>query len=192
MSAEAAAAFPGPLDDPELVRHGLTRAQFDRLVAAGEFEGQHVELLEGALVEMTPQGGPHRRAVVSLANRLVRQLPDDLFVAPQVPMATAADSEPEPDVYVIDAAANDSDDHPSWAHVVIEVAVTSQRTDLLHKSRIYARAGIPQYWVVDLPGDRVVVHTDPQGDAYASVDARPLDTPLEIRGMPIVLADLLR
>lgn len=189
MSAEA---VPRPLDDPAITRHGLTRSQYDRLVAAGEFEGEHVELLEGALVEMTPQGSPHRRAVTRLSTRLARALPDDLLVAPQVPLAAGPNSEPEPDVYVLDIADDPVDDHPSWAHVVIEIAVTSQRSDLLHKARVYARARIPQYWVVDVPVDRVVVHTDPQGTSYRSVVTLPLDTPLEIRGVPVVLADLLR
>jgi Uma2 family endonuclease len=189
--------------EPELVPRALTREQFGILVAAGAYEDQRVELIEGIVVDMAPQGPEHGFVVRRLNTRLVARLTvafgDRYEVSPQVPLAATPLSEPEPDLYVIDAAESTPLSHPSTAHLVIEVASTSQRKDLGIKARIYAAAGVPRYWVVDLAAERVVVHTDPlPGDGtaaaatYGTVRHLPLDTDLDVLGISLRLSDLLQ
>jgi Uma2 family endonuclease len=188
--------------EPELLPRALTREQFDILVDAGVYEDQRVELIEGIVVDMAPQGPGHGftigRITTRLAVRLDREFGDRYEVRPQVPLAATALSEPEPDLYVIDAADSTPESHPRTAHLVVEVAQTSQRKDLGIKARVYAAAGVPRYWVVDLAAARVVVHTDPlPGDGtaaaatYGTVRHLPLDTDLEVLGITLRLSDLL-
>lgn len=186
--------------DPQVPRVPLTRAKYDLLVERGAFEGEPVELLEGELIRMAPQGPPHSRAIDNLAwhidRRLVAAHGDIYRVRQEKPFAASDLSEPEPDIAVVDAA----DDrwgagHPSSAHVVIEVADTSRRVDLVHKPRIYAASGIPEYWVVDLPRRMIVRHVDPTDTdrrAYAVVEDVSFTQPLSILGIEVTLADLLR
>jgi Uma2 family endonuclease len=78
-------------------------------------------------------------------------------------------SEPEPDLFLIDLDAP-RPYHPGTAKLVIEVAVSSQRRDLRTKPPIYARAGVPLYWVIDIDARRAVVHREPGPDGYANVE----------------------
>lgn len=178
--------------DRDVTLRGLTGSQYDFLVEAGEFEGQDVELIEGAVVEMAPQGPEHSRTIGRLATTLARALPETMNVRPQKPLATSPFARPEPDIAVIDAAGDiPGSGHPSTAHLVVEVAVSSQKMDLVHKARAYAGAGVGQYWVVDLPSAEVVVHTSPGDRGYASVQRIPLDTDLTVLGITLNLAEVL-
>lgn len=82
-------------------------------------------------------------------------------------------------------------EHPSTAHAVIEVAVTSQRLDLAHKAPRYAAAGVPLYVVIDLADRQAVVHRDPGLEGYSRVERLGGADPLEVLGMPIDLGLLL-
>ncbi len=183
--------------DPAVPLWRWTRERFDALVAAGEFDDQPVELLEGVLVEVSPQGGAHARSVSRLAKRLTLALGPRYTVRSQAPLAASPASEPEPDIAVIDATADEGEDHPATAHLVIEVSATSQRTDLAHKPPIYAGAGVPEYWVVDLVRRVVVVHREPLPAAggvaagYRSVAELPFDAALPVVGVEVSLAGAL-
>lgn len=176
--------------DPAIRWRGLTRSQYDTLVNAGALDGQPVELLEGVLVEMAPQGEPHAHAIVRLTRHLVRALPDPWVVRVQLPLAAGEMSEPEPDLAVTDDAPLGTG-HPRTAVLVIEVARTSLRADLTHKPRVYAAAGVDQYWVVDLDREEVVVATDPTDAGYTRVTRRPWTARLAVLGVPVVLSELL-
>jgi Uma2 family endonuclease len=191
----------GPVaTDPELLTEGLSRAQYDALVEAGHFRDEPVELLEGVLVRMSPQGVDHARAVDRIATSIMLRLYLDHGEAYRVrqekPFAASDDSEPEPDIAVVDAATDTwGAGHPSQAHLVVEVADTSRRVDLVHKPRIYAASGIPEYWVVDLPRRTVVRHaqpTDSDRRAYVIVEDVRFTDPLSILGIDVTVADLLR
>ena len=182
MSLEAVAR------DPLLKQWGLTRAQYEVLVEAGLLEGRPVELLEGVLVEMTPQGYEHASAIARLNRHLVRGLPDPWVVRPQAPLAATDASEPEPDLAVTTESPGR---HPRSAALVIEVSGTTQRKDLVHKPVIYAAADVEQYWVVDVPRREVVVHTEPGEAGYAVVRRLPWSTPLSVLGVEVDLAALL-
>src|SRR5262245_15898112 len=117
------------------------------------------------LVTTTPQDAPHAHTVQRLAERLVLALEGRAIVRVQSPLALADDSEPEPDVAVV-PLGNYSSHHPTRAHLVIEVAMTSARRDRFVKAPLYARAGVPEYWSVDVTSRTVRVCRRPSGPEY--------------------------
>ncbi len=133
------------------------------MAEAGIFApGERVELIEGEIVVKDPQTPPHATAVV-LAQEALRALCGPGFDArAQLPLSLGPDSEPEPDAAVVRGTARDYvDGHPTTANLVVEVADTTLEFDRGRKAAMYARAGIPEYWIVNLP-DRVLdVFRDP-------------------------------
>ena len=152
---------------PDRVRP-LRRAEYDRLVALGAFAGEQVELLDGRLVTMSPHGEPHAYSITRLTKLLVTGLGDRADVRVQLPFAASDLSEPEPDLAVV-TPADYLDDHPHRAWVVIEVASSSLEEDRRVKAPLYAAAGVPEYWIVNLVERVLEVHRAPTGDAYASM-----------------------
>lgn len=144
----------------------LTRRQYEQMAEAGVFDPDvRVELLNGLVVPMTPQGFQHSSAIIRLTEILILQCHGIARVAPQVPFAASDDSEPEPDLYVypLDEGV---DRHPERALLVVEVAASSLRKDRLVKSAIYARANVAEYWIVDVNTQVVEVYSEPMGDHY--------------------------
>lgn len=181
MAQETLAGAPAPW-------RGLTRERYDAMVRAGLLDGAPVELIEGVLVEVVPQGDAHARSLRALNRWLVPRLPEPWVLGVQTPLSAGERSEPEPDLSVVQEPPSG---HPPSAVLVVELAVSSQRTDLVHKPRVYAAAGVTEYWVVDLPAAQVVVHRRPGADGYADVERRPWTAPLEVLGVPVDLAALL-
>lgn len=184
--------------DPDMQFQGLTTDQYDALVATGSLDEARVELLDGGLFAMAPQGPMHsgftRRLAAALRRRLDAATPDAYFVRQHSPLRAGQGSEPEPDLYVYDASDDSLTSHPASAHLVVEVAVTSQGRDLVHKPRLYAEGGFAELWVVDLPRAEVVVHRDPRLEpvpGYASVQRWSFGTELSVLGVTVRLADLL-
>jgi Uma2 family endonuclease len=134
-------------------------------------EDERVELLRGALVEMSPPSPSHDDALEWLTMTLVPlAIEAGLSVRVQSALVLAAqDSVPLPDLVVVDARRRGSP-HPTSAHIAIEVSVSSRRVDLNFKAGIYAEAGIPEYWVVDVPRRRLVRHAHPSAGGYATVE----------------------
>jgi Uma2 family endonuclease len=89
-------------DTKQLVRRPLKRTEFDRLVDAGMFEDEHIELLDGILVEMSPEGSAHSWLIQELTHILARGLPEDLRLRVGHPWAANDISQPEPDYWVVD------------------------------------------------------------------------------------------
>jgi Uma2 family endonuclease len=132
-------------------------------------EGEPVELLEGLLVRKMTIHPPHTFAVETLRDLLPPLLPRGWFANGQQP-ATTTDSEPEPDAYVARGerrayVAEGRHPGPQDLALVVEVADASLRRDQTVKLRIYARAGVAVYWIVNLVDRRVEVYTDPTGPA---------------------------
>lgn len=147
---------PGPLR--------FTRSEYHRMAEAGLFEGRRVELLEGEVIAMTPQGAAHASAVSRIVRALVSALGENASVRPQLPLALGDRSEPEPDVAVCNPEPRDyAARHPGPGDVllVIEVADTSLGYDRGPKAAAYARAGVPLLWIVDLTARHVEVHGEP-------------------------------
>lgn len=141
----------------------MPRVRYDRLVEAGVFGPEdRVELLDGLLVAREPQGGRHATAVALVRAALEKAFGRAYYVREEKPLALDEQSEPEPDVVVVPGRPRDyRDAHPSQPVLVVEVADTSLALDRLRKGGLYARAGIADYWVVNLIDEVLEVYREP-------------------------------
>ena len=146
----------------------LKRLEFDRLTKMGAFTNERVELVEGILVRVSPHGADHAYVLRRLPWLLKQAVGTSAEVQVQCPLVVADDGELEPDVAVV-PAGDYLDDHPDRALLVIEVADSTLRKDRIVQGRLYARAGVPEYWIVDVAGRAIEVHRDPRDAAYAQV-----------------------
>lgn len=154
---------------PAEVIRPLRRVEYDRLVALGVFQDERIELLDGALYEMSPIGISHNFAVQELTELLILALHGRAKVRPQMSFAASELSEPEPDLTITPLISWDSE-QANQAHVIIEVAESSLAIDRGRKRRLYASCGVPEYWIVNLPERCIEVYTTPEGSAYARVE----------------------
>lgn len=168
----------------------IKRVEYERMVAAGLFEGERIELWKGVLLPMAPQYSPHASTVQALMNVLL--VPTKrATVRVQLPIALSEDSEPEPDVAVV--AWNDYyDTHPSSAHLIIEVAQSSLTDDRTFKAAEYARAGIPEYWIVNVRERTIEVHRDPRPEGYRVVFSVERVSPLAFPDLVVDVTDVIR
>ncbi len=152
----------------------FTVEEYHHLVAAALFEGRAVELLEGLIVEMLPEGPEHSDSIRESADWFRSNLANQAKVSETHPI-TLPNSEPEPDIaLVINQRYRDglrpaySQRHPSAEDIflIIEVAYSSLSKDLSEKVSAYANAKIPEYWLVDLLNQQVIVMRQPEGDRY--------------------------
>jgi Uma2 family endonuclease len=143
----------------------LTRAEYERTVEAGLFRGEHVELIRGIIVQMSPQKAAHAVLVQVLTRMLVLGLGRRAEVRVQLPFAVGTHSLPEPDLAVV-AAARFGDPHPDRAFLIIEVAETSLAEDRGDKAELYAEAGVPEYWIVNVSDRSIEAHSEPSRGAY--------------------------
>ena len=156
----------------------FSTARYDAMIEAGFFTpDDHVELLENYVVLKMPKNPAHDGTAMRIRKRLTRALPAGWDVREQGTLALS-DSRPEPDFAVVREDPTDyTTRHPTPddTGLVIEVANTSLLRDRQDKARIYARAGVVCYWIVNLEDRRVEVHTQPSGPvalpAYASVQS---------------------
>jgi Uma2 family endonuclease len=170
---------------PDTVRP-LRRAEYERLVQSGAFdEDERIELLFGQLVHMSPQRDEHAFAVEELTERLVVALVGRARVRTQLPFAASDDSEPEPDVAVM-LPRGSGIAHPTEVVLVIEVADASLRKDRNVKGLLYAQAGVPQYWIVNLIDRRIEVRRRPVAGQYAEEEVVPIDGEVVVDVFPDV------
>ena len=144
--------------------------EYERLVELGVFQpGERVELLDGLLAVREPQGSRDAAAIRRVLSALHRALGDTWQIDSQLPIALDDDSEPEPDISVLprDPRAY-RDAHPSHPVLIVEVADGSYRIDRHFKASLYARAGIPEYWIVHLTTGTLEVHREPERSAAAA------------------------
>jgi Uma2 family endonuclease len=168
----------------------LRRAEYDRLVAAGAFEGERVELVRGRLIRMSPQGPVHFAVVQRLIKALYAPLTDRATVISQSPVALL-DDEPEPDVAVVPLAVDFYESGlPTAPYLVIEVSDSTIKYDQTVKARLYAEAGVPEYWLVDVRARRVLVHRGPGAEGYASVAEAGEGDALAVPGFEDVRVEL--
>jgi Uma2 family endonuclease len=141
----------------------MTVERYFGLVEAGVLsEDDRVELLEGVVVAMTPHNPPHATGVAKANEALLRAVGGRAHMRPQLSLVLGRHSVPEPDLAVVPGCADDYETaHPTTAWLVVEVADTSLQQDRLTKSRIYAAAGIPEYWIVNLRDSVVEVMREP-------------------------------
>lgn len=186
---------------PAIQTKRWTRQEYDRMAEAGIFSpDDRVQLIDGDIVTMTPQHSPHS-AAIGLADAALRQAFGSAYwIRIQLPLIVDPDSEPEPDLAVVSGAPRDYvKEHPRSALLVVEVADTTLSLDRDRKARIYARAGIPEYWIVNLVERCVELYRDPMSSAdqparyHASQRLTATDkiTPLARPDASVSVADLL-
>lgn len=158
------------LKDAPFEVHRIDRAAYQQLADAGAFAGKRVELIEGVIVSMNAMRGPHASAVVKLNELLLPQVIGKARLRPGLPLVLSPDSQPEPDFALVsDEVMSAAEEHPSTANLVIEVADSSRGYDLGLKALLYAAAKIPEYWVIDLQTQKLVVHLEPKKGKYQRV-----------------------
>jgi Uma2 family endonuclease len=150
-----------------------TRQEYYRLAEEGYFQGKRVQLLEGEIIEMAPQGHAHAKAV-SITSRLLQEaFGPDCWVREEKPLNVGRRSDPEPDVAVVAGGPDDFSDHPTTAFLVVEISDTSLALDR-RKVALYAAAGVEEYWIVDLTDRRLEVYRSPERAAREYAEKRVL------------------
>ncbi|HXU00485.1 MAG TPA: Uma2 family endonuclease [Polyangia bacterium] len=175
----------------------FSRLDYDNMIRAGILgEDERVELIGGRIVTMSPEGPVHA-AAIDLSAEILRRLfgGSNFTVRVQHPLAVGFEDEPEPDIAVVRGGPRDHlTEHPHAAVLVVEVAESSLAYDRGEKSSLYARAGFPDYWIINLVDHRIEVHRDPSPNGYRSIvvlaDGEEI-APLAARGARIAVTDLL-
>jgi Uma2 family endonuclease len=180
-----------------------TRIEYDRLVEA-EILGpeDRIELLGGQMIVKEPQYSPHATSICLVVRVLTAEFGTGWNVRAQMPVALDEESEPEPDVSVVPGDPRDyRDAHPEHPALIVEVALSRLRFDREHKGSLYARAGIADYWIVNIPERSVEVYREPVPDGTArfgwrygrSITLGPDQrvSPLAAPNAAVLIADLL-
>jgi Uma2 family endonuclease len=146
-----------------------TRKEYDRLIELGVLdEDEPIELVDGQMVVREPQYTPHATATQLVSDALRRVFGRGWHVRVQLPVALDDDSEPEPDVTVVRGSPRDYlDEHPARPALIVEVAQSSLGFDRRRKGGVYARAGIAEYWIVNLVAGALEVYRRPVRSAAA-------------------------
>ena len=161
-SAEAAIAMP---------RYKFTSDDYELIIANGIIaEDARVELIDGEIITMSSIGANHVKVVGLLNTLLARMTGSDVIVNAQSSIRLPNDNEPEPDIALIRADYDDTMlPRPGDVLLVIEVADSSLAYDREVKLPLYAAAGIPEAWLVDIPAGRIERHTEPSADGYGAI-----------------------
>jgi Uma2 family endonuclease len=180
----ATAAIPvHDLDgEPEFHIRPITVAEYNAMGEAGILDpDERVELVDGLLiVPPPPQGAPHVSIILRLYHHFNARFGKRVLITSQMPVIVSERSEPEPDFALVgwrddfyaSAIPTNAD-----AVAIVEVSDTTLRMDRGRKRTVYARAGIPEYWIVNVRAKQIEIHRDPQGDAYAETHiAKPGDS----------------
>ncbi len=181
-----------PIEAQELLScwpiYRLTVEQYHRMIQAGVFtENDPVELVEGLLVSKMPHSPTHDGTISILLRLVWTSLPRKWIVRVQSAI-TLETSEPEPDLAIVEGPENRylaAHPVPSEIAAVMEVADTTLVYDQTVKARLYARAHIPVYWIVNLIANRVEVYSNPKGGKVPGYRQRD-DYRLEL-GVPLVI-----
>ncbi len=140
-----------------------TREEYYKMADAGVFHPEErVELIGGRIVTMPPQNSPHFTALSLVEDALRSIFPTGYAIRVQGPLDVSPSSQPEPDIAVVPGSARDyAKAHPTTALLVVEVAESTIRFDRGEKASLYASAGVPDYWVVNLRDHQLEVFRDP-------------------------------
>jgi Uma2 family endonuclease len=145
--------------------------EWHELVDSGVLEGKPVELLEGNIVEMSPEGIEHSYTNQSVSDYLRNLLQGKAHIRDAHPI-TLDNSEPEPDIAIVQLPTTIYRQHhpfPQNIYLLIEVSNKTLKKDLEEKIITYARNNIPEYWVIDLKNKKLIVHTHPQNGIYSQI-----------------------
>jgi Uma2 family endonuclease len=172
--------------------------EYHQLIDKGVFHPEErVELIAGQIIQMSPKGTAHTSATRRTSNVLRNFLGNRASVYTQDPIQLNNNSEPEPDLSVVRFDPLDySQQHPTAADVylIIEVADTSLTYDTEIKAKLYAEAGITDYWVLDVSDRRLIVFREPHQQGYQSqviLNEQQAITPLAFPDLAIAITDIL-
>jgi Uma2 family endonuclease len=165
---------PVPADPP---RKRWTRTECVAFEATGLWDQQHLELIGGELIDKMGKNRPHINTL-TLVLEWMMQVFGGKYVNVEVPIDVAPEdnptSEPESDIIVLARPSLEitkANPQPAEIRLVIEISDSTVGFDLTTKASLYARAGITEYWVFDIPARRLIVHRDPRNGLYTSIAA---------------------
>ncbi len=151
---------PPPVGGPRPWR--CTREQYTKLSEAGFFTEKRYELIRGEIIDMGKEGPRHFTAFMLALKVLEAAFGPNHHARAAGPLAFN-DSEPQPDIAIVPGSPRDyATEHPATALFALEISETSLSYDLTTKAELYATAGIPEYWVLDLEGKQLHVFRDPR------------------------------
>jgi Uma2 family endonuclease len=189
--------------DYEIRTRRFTRAEYERLIDLGVFQpGEDIELIGGELMVAEPQGAPHYTAIRKTAKALEAAFGPGWDVRTEGPIGLDDESEPEPDVAVVPGGPDDyARAHPSRPVLTVEVAESSLALDRQRKGSLYARAGLADYWVLNLIDRVLEVYREPVPDSASPFgwrytrsevfDASARVAPLAAPGANVLVSNLL-
>ena len=155
----------------QYARRLINVEEYHRMVEAEILtEDDRVELINGEIIEMSPIGSKHAAIVDRISNTLMACLAGKAIVRVQSPVQISGLSEPEPDVVLLRPKADfyaQGHPRPEDVFLIVEVADTSHVYDREIKLPLYADAGIPEFWLVDLEKMQIEAHRKPRGNEYA-------------------------
>lgn len=195
--------IPGPSDLALPPRRAWTREEFQRMADLGFFgPEERLELIEGEIIKKMTQNSPPATSITLMQDLFRQMFSTGYVVRIQLPLALGESSQPEPDVAVVTGAVRDyAEAHPTTAVLIVEVSDTTLQLDRTTKAALYARAGIEEYWIVNISERILEVYRQP-----AAMPGQPLDhhyrslmrytetdtvSPLEAPQATIEIADLL-
>ncbi len=174
-----------------------TIEDYHKMIEAGILDDRHVELLNGEITEMPPEGEPHAHLSDEAADYLGELLGRKVKIREGKPITLPDNSEPEPDIAIVQPLGDVYFDHhpyPENIFWLIEFSNSSLAKDLEIKSKIYARVGIPEYWVVNLKKMQLIVFRNPVDGNYQSqvtLDEGNI-TPLAFPNVSVSISQLLK
>ena len=178
-------------------RRLFTREEYHRMAEVGILKStDRVELIRGEIVQMSPIGRRHAAFVNNLTRLLVIHLADRAVVSVQNPLALSGDTEPQPDLAMLRRRVppyKDVEPVTEDVLLLVEVAESSLASDRSTKLRLYAEAGISEYWLVDAVAERVEVYRGPAAGAYretARVTAPATLSPQAFPDVAVPVAEL--
>jgi Uma2 family endonuclease len=183
--------------EPLIVRRKITVKEYDLMYEAGIFQpDERIELINGELVKMAPMNAPHMSYVIRLSRIFTEKLGRRAIVATQLPIVLSDDSEPEPDISILHWRKDDYFSGKPTAcdvHALIEVADVSLAYDREVKLPLYARASIPEVWILKVQDRQLEVYRHPKDDRYTEKQLlQPSDTLalLAFPDVPIALSEV--
>ncbi|MFK7924965.1 MAG: Uma2 family endonuclease [Bacteroidia bacterium] len=168
----------------QISRRLLSVEDYHRMVEAGILTADDkVELIKGEIIEMSPIGSKHAACVNRLTRILVKATQDDKVVSVQNPISLPPNSEPEPDLVLLKSRSDNYDDsHPNPEDVLllIEVSASTLEIDQQIKLPLYAEAGIPVVWIVNLNNDEIIQYQNPYQEQYLEAKIYPLGSQIPL------------
>ena len=182
------------LDEPQLLRHRLSVDDYYRMAEVGLLAPDaRVELIEGEIIDMAPMGTRHHSTILRLSRLLQSAIGDAALVSTQLPVRLNQRNEPEPDIALLKPSPDFYATALPTGHdclLVIEVSDTTLPYDVRIKTPLYARHGVPEVWVFDLPGGLLRRYAAAQDGVYTDTSATRDPGVMPLPGLPGCSLDL--